>query len=136
MVKTRSCGTCADAICCGCVSMVRPGSPPSWATIPLPSNSQDDNKALQTLIPCESQREARLGDRGSDMARIDCGNGVGIDEDELSESFVRASGPGGQNVNKVSTAVQLRFDAAQSPSLAAEVRGRLLKLAGRRATKA
>ncbi len=70
------------------------------------------------------------------MAKIDCGNGVEIDEDELSESFVRASGPGGQNVNKVSTAVQLRFDAAHSPSLREDVRARLLKLAGHRATKA
>jgi ribosome-associated protein len=70
------------------------------------------------------------------MAKIDCGNGVEIDEGELSESFVRAAGPGGQNVNKVATAVQLRFDAAGSLSLSAEVRARLLKLAGRRATKA
>jgi len=70
------------------------------------------------------------------MAKIDCGNGVEIDEEELSETFVRAAGPGGQNVNKVATAVQLRFDAAHSPSVNAEVRARLLKLAGRRATKA
>jgi ribosome-associated protein len=60
---------------------------------------------------------------------------VSIDEDELEEKFVLASGPGGQNVNKVSSAVQLRFDAARSPSLTDEVRARLLKLAGKRATK-
>lgn len=69
------------------------------------------------------------------MAKHFIAHGVEIDESELSETFVRGSGPGGQNVNKVATAVQLRFDAARSPSLAGDVRDRLLKLAGRRATK-
>ena len=59
---------------------------------------------------------------------------IRIAEDELSFSFVRASGPGGQNVNKVATAVQLRFDAANSPNLPESVRARALRLAGRRAT--
>ena len=65
---------------------------------------------------------------------IEIAPGLGIAEDELSFSFVRASGPGGQNVNKVSTAVQLRFDAANSPNLPDAVRARALRLAGRRAT--
>ena len=58
-----------------------------------------------------------------------------IPEQELTFEFIRSSGPGGQNVNKVATAVRLRFDVLRSPSLADEVKVRLLALAGRRATK-
>jgi ribosome-associated protein len=58
-----------------------------------------------------------------------------IDDSELEESFVRASGPGGQNVNKVSSAVQLRFDVRHSPSLPNDVAVRLMRLAGSRLTK-
>ncbi len=60
---------------------------------------------------------------------------ISIREAELAESFVRSSGPGGQNVNKVSTAVQLRFDARRSPSLPDPVRARVEQLAGSRLTK-
>jgi len=59
---------------------------------------------------------------------------ISLEEKEIQMDFIRASGPGGQNVNKVSTAVQLRFDIKHSPSLPSEVRQRLLKLAGQRVT--
>lgn len=60
---------------------------------------------------------------------------ISIDESELEESFVRSSGPGGQNVNKLSTAVQLRFDVRRSLSLPNDVAIRLMRLAGKRMTK-
>ena len=59
---------------------------------------------------------------------------IAIDESEIEESFVRASGPGGQHVNKVSSAVQLKFDARRSPGLPNDVAIRLMKLAGSRLT--
>jgi len=59
---------------------------------------------------------------------------IAIDEREIEESFVRSTGPGGQNVNKLATAVQLRFDVRHSPSLLPAVRARLERLAGRRLT--
>lgn len=68
-------------------------------------------------------------------ADIEIAPGAVIRDDELVENFIRSSGPGGQNVNKVATAVQLRFDARNAAGLSEYVRERTIKLAGQRATK-
>jgi ribosome-associated protein len=65
---------------------------------------------------------------------LEISSSVSLNEDEFQIDFIRASGPGGQNVNKVSTAAQLRFDIRSSPSLEPEVKERLIKLAGSRVT--
>jgi ribosome-associated protein len=66
---------------------------------------------------------------------IEINSRISIGDDEIAMEFIRASGPGGQNVNKVSSAVQLRFDAGRSPSLPEDVRSRLMRLAGSRLTR-
>jgi ribosome-associated protein len=69
------------------------------------------------------------------MSVIPVTESISLDERELEERFILSSGSGGQNVNKVASAVQLRFDVAGSPSLPDEVKQRLLRLAGKRASK-
>ena len=69
------------------------------------------------------------------MARIAITPTLSIDENEIEESFILATGPGGQNVNKVASAVQLRFDAGRSPSLPEAVRQKLLRIAGKKRTR-
>src|ERR1700719_1464342 len=90
----------------------------------------------QRGCPSKSRKACLLSNtrsRSSCMIRID--HRISIDERELEERFIRASGPGGQNVNKLATAVQLRFDVRHSPSLPHEVRARLERLPARRLTR-
>ena len=75
-----------------------------------------------------------LKDVSTDFSMIRVNQDIALDENEIQEEFVRASGPGGQNVNRVATAVQLRFDIVNSASLPADVRRRLLRLGGHRVT--
>ena len=72
--------------------------------------------------------------KGPQMPTILITSRLSIDESSLSETFIHASGPGGQNVNKVASAVQLRFDAGRSPSLPEPVRQKLARIAGRKRT--
>jgi ribosome-associated protein len=72
---------------------------------------------------------------GTLRTMINITNEISISEEELKFKFVRSSGPGGQNVNKVSTAVQLRFDVVGSPTLPPDIRSRLIALAGNRVTE-
>jgi len=87
-------------------------------------------------VPCPAKPDHAETDRElRAIATIAVTPRISLDEQELVESFLRASGAGGQNIQKVETAVQLRFDARQSPNLPEDVRERLQRLAGRRLTR-
>ena len=82
-----------------------------------------------------SHRISLAPTRESEKPVIEVTPAISISEDEITERFIRAAGPGGQNVNKVSTAVELRFDVRRSPSLPNDVAVRLMRLAGRKLTQ-
>ncbi len=87
---------------------------------------------LSSLRTCASGRFFVTNDQ---IAMLHITRTIAVDESEIQQDFIRASGPGGQHVNKASTAVQLRFDVSNSPSLPDDVRERLMRIAGNRVTE-
>jgi ribosome-associated protein len=99
----------------------------------LPKNSRLGRRETGAATRRVLYKTHALAEPESLMIRIN--DSLSLDEGEITESFIRSSGPGGQNVNKLATAVQLRFDVRHSPSLPYEVRARLERLAGKRLTR-
>src|SRR5205823_14299201 len=106
-----------------CGSLAELGADPKQPAHRMVYRAADRRRAAADNLPFAARREM-----------IPVTPRIMIDEDAIEEVFVRSGGPGGQNVNKVATAVQLRFDAAGSPSLDAPMQARLRRLAGRRMT--
>ena len=101
----------------------------------LTYGSQTQKLAVEGLMTKSDSPKIADDDQPMPRARIQVTPTIALHPDEIQERFVRASGPGGQNVNKVSTAVELRFDVKNSPSLPEYVRRKLTVLAGRRLTQ-
>lgn len=105
----------------------------SWISFVMhPAVGQNHYREYNKTILCS---RSTYNQSGQTALMIDITSNIQLSEDELEFRFILASGPGGQNVNKVATAVQLRYDTVNSTALSKEVRARLLKLAGSRVTK-